>query len=249
MASANYDIVGQYYSELRLPDPRIAKIIHAQLEDAKSIVNIGAGTGLYEPIGKKITAVEPSEKMIMQRAKKKNTTIFRASAENLPFESNSYDAALAILTIHHWADWKKGLQEALRVSKSKVVLFTWVGMLERFWLFDYFPEIESVDKDLFPPLEQLSSVLGDIDVKSVPIPADCADGFLCAYWSRPESYLNAKIRSAISTFSRISNLENGIKKLSQDLETGKWINKYGYLQKLHDFDFGYRLVVANKQNA
>ncbi len=209
-------------------------------------MNIGAGTGSYEPSGKMIAAVEPSDTMIAQRMDKENTVVYRASAENLPFESNTYDAALAVLTIHHWSDWRKGLQEALRVTKSKVVLLTWIGVPEGFWLFDYFPEIEYIDKDLFPSLEQLSTVLGNVEVTTVPIPADCTDGFMCAYWSRPESYLDPKIRSAISTFSRISNLEKGLKELSKDLESGKWHERYGYLQNLHEFDFGYRLVVAHK---
>ena len=249
MTSADFDIVGQHYSSLRRPDPRIAKIIHAELMDAESIINIGAGTGSYEPPGKTITAVEPSETMIAQRVDKENTTVFCASAENLPFESNSFDAAMAILTIHHWSNWQKGLQEALRVTKSKIILFTWIGMPEKFWLSDYFPEIKYIDKDLFPSLEQLSTVLGDVKVTSVPIPKDCTDGFMCAYWSRPTSYLDSRIRSAISTFSRIPNLEKGITKLKQDLANGKWFEKYGYLQSLHEFDFGYRLVVSDKQFA
>lgn len=249
MASANYDIVGQHYSVLRQPDQRIAKMIHAELEDAESIVNIGAGTGSYEPTGKIIAAVEPSETMTSQRIDKEYTTVYHASAENLPFQSNSYDAALAILTIHHWDSWRKGLQEALRVAKSKVVLLTWIGMPEGFWLFDYFPELEHIDKDLFPSLDQLSTILGNIEVTPVLIPADCTDGFMCAYWSRPERYLDSRIRSAISTFSRIHSLDSGIKKLSQDIESRKWHKKYGYLQNLNEFDYGYRLVVATKQNA
>jgi SAM-dependent methyltransferase len=246
MTSANYGIVGQHYSSLRRPDPRIAEVIHAELDSAESIVNIGAGTGSYEPFDKQIAAVEPSDTMIAQRINRENTTIYRAHAENLPFQSDSYDMALAILTIHHWDNWQKGLQEALRVARTKVVLFTWVGMSEGFWLFDYFPEIEHIDKDLFPSVRQLSKVLGNIDVKKVPIPADCTDGFMCAYWSRPECYLNLKIRSAISTFSRIKGVEKGVKKLSRDLENGEWDRKYGYLQDLPEFDFGYRLVVSNK---
>jgi SAM-dependent methyltransferase len=246
MASANYDIVGQHYSNLRQPDPRIAKLIHAKLRDTASIVNIGAGTGSYEPSDKLVAAVDPSETMIAQRNNNENTTVYRATAENLPFASDSFDAALAILTIHHWDDWRLGLQEALRVAKSKIVLFTWVGMPKEFWLFDYFPEIEYIDKDLFPTLDQLSSVLGNIDVTSVPIPSDCTDGFLCAYWNRPQSYLDARIRSAISTFSRISNVDKGLMKLSQDLESGEWYERYGYIQQLHEFDFGYRLVVSNR---
>ncbi len=134
----------------------------------------------------------------------------------------------------------------LRVTRDKIVLLTWVGMPEGFWLFDYFPEIEYIDKDLFPSIEQLSTVLGDVDVKTVPIPSDCTDGFLCAYWSRPECYLDSRIRSAISTFSRINKVEEGVKMLSRDLESREWYRKYGYLKEMLEFDFGYRLIVLNK---
>ena len=246
MSSANYEIVGQHYTSLRKPDPKIAKVIHAELDGAETIVNIGAGTGSYEPLDKQIAAVEPSDTMIAQRNGRENAEIYRAYAEDLPFRSNSFDVALAILTIHHWNNWQKGLQEALRVAKTKVVLFTWVGMPEGFWLFDYFPEIEYIDKDLFPSVTQLSSVPGSIEVKTVPIPADCTDGFMCAYWSRPERYLDSKTRSAISTFSRIGDVEKGVKKLSRDLGNGVWHRKYGHLQDLPELDFGYRLVVFNK---
>lgn len=118
MSSANYEIVGKHYSSLRQPDPRIAEVIHVELDSVESIVNIGAGTGSYEPSGKIIAAVEPSDTMISHRINKENTKVYRASAENLPFQSNSYDAALAILTIHHWSNWQKGLQEALRVARK-----------------------------------------------------------------------------------------------------------------------------------
>ncbi|MEZ5536711.1 MAG: class I SAM-dependent methyltransferase [Thiolinea sp.] len=182
--------------------------------------------------------------MIAQRADKENTTVYCAPAEKLPFEANSFDAALAVLTIHHWSDWQKGLQEAMRVARSKIVLFTWVGMPNGFWLFDYFPEIEGIDKALFPSVKELAAVLGNIQVKTVPIPADCTDGFLCAYWSRPESYLDPMLRSAISTFSRIDGLEKGLAKLSDELKTGEWERKYRFLKDLPDFDFGYRLVVS-----
>jgi hypothetical protein len=153
---------------------------------------------------------------------------------------------LAILTIHHWRNWKKGLQEAFRVTRNRIVLFTWIGMPDGFWLFDYFPEIEHIDKDLFPSVEQLSAVLGNLEVKTIPIPTDCTDGFMCAYWSRPASYLDSRIRSAISTFSRLGDIEKGVKKLSRDLDSGEWNRKYGHLQALSEFDFGYRLVICNK---
>ena len=247
MASADYKVVGKNYSGFRQPDPRIAALINSELDDMASIINIGAGTGSYEPEGKIISAVEPSKTMLDQRPNKPNTFIYQAAAENLPFESNSHDAALAILTIHHWDDWRKGLTEALRVARKKVVLLTWVGMPNGFWLFDYLPELRDIDRNLFPSVEDISSVLGKVHVSKVPIPSDCTDGFLCAYWSRPEMYLDSKARSAISSFSRISDISNGLGKLEVDIKTGAWEKKYGHLRSFDEYDFGYRLVVCSKE--
>lgn len=246
MATADYEVIGENYSVLRQPDLRIAAIINSHLEAMESIVNLGAGTGSYEPEGKIIAAVEPSETMIRQRIEKPNTAVYQAAAENLPFESHSYDAAMAILTIHHWENWAKGLSEAYRVAKEKVVLLTWFGMPQGFWLYDYFKELEDLDTALFPTLEQISSVLGEVEVIPVPIPSDCTDGFLCAYWARPEMYLHAEIRSGISTFSRISNTQAGLDKLASDLKSGEWQNQYGHLLNLKEYDYGYRLVVGRK---
>jgi SAM-dependent methyltransferase len=244
VGSANYDIVGRHYSGLRKPDPTIAKIIHSELADADTIINIGAGTGSYEPAGKFIVAIDSSETMLAQRVAN-NAALVRGHAEQLPFQTDSFDTALAVLTIHHWDNWKAGLREAGRVAIKKIVMFTWIGMPDGFWLFDYFPEIEHIDRDLFPSIEQLSEVLGPVKTVPVPIPAACTDGFLCAYWRRPESYLNPQIRSAISTFSRLNDIEPGLKKLAQDLQTGAWHKRYGHLLDLPSYDFGYRLVVVN----
>jgi SAM-dependent methyltransferase len=243
VGSADYNIVGRFYSRLRKPDPHIAKIIHNELADAGSVVNLGAGTGSYEPSDKRVVAIEPSDIMFAQRSTE-NASLVRGRAEQLPFADNSFDAALAILTIHHWDNWEAGLREARRVATGKIVVFTWVGMPHGFWLFDYFPEIEHIDNGLFPTIEQISQLVGPLKVIPVAIPADCTDGFLCAHWRRPEAYLNPAVRSAISTFSRIANLESGLKKLSQDLETGAWHKRYGYLQGRDNYDFGYRLLVT-----
>ncbi len=242
--SVNYEVVGKHYATQRQPDNRIARVIHTELSDVESIVNIGAGTGSYEPTNKIITAVEPSETMIAQRKPRKNTNVYQAFAENLPFDSNSFDASLAILTIHLWKDWKKGIQEAKRVARIKVVLFTWINMQERFWLADFFPEIEQIDTHLFPTLAELSDELGNIRVIPVAIPSDCTDGFMYAYWARPELYLDSRVRSAISTFSHVQRVEEGVIALSSDLNSGAWHKKYGDILKFKEIDFGYRLVVA-----
>lgn len=246
MASADYDQVGKHYSVFRHPDRRIARLIHEPLLQAKTLINIGAGTGSYEPEGKTITAVDPSATMLNQRPNNPDVTAIQAYAEHLPFEDNAFDGAMAILTLHHWQDWKKGLMEAKRVTRGKVVLLTWFGMPDGFWLYEYFSELAHIDKGLFPGPEDIASVLGKIDILDVPIPRDCTDGFLCAYWARPERYLDEQVRSAISTFSRISqaSISEGVSKLSDALANGSWHKKYQHLLASSEQDYGYRLVVS-----
>jgi ubiquinone/menaquinone biosynthesis C-methylase UbiE len=244
MTSANYEVIGRHYSSLRQPDKKIARAINSELAGTETVVNIGAGTGSYEPDDKTVTAVEPCQTMIARRRPCKQATVVRASAENLPFASNSFDASLAILTLQHWNNWRKGIQEAKRVARSKVVLFTWHHTQERYWLSDYFPEIENFDKHLFPTIEDFSRELGELRIIPVAIPWDCSDGFMYAYWARPERYLDSKTRSAISTFSRLPNVEQGAEKLSHDLKSGLWRRKHGHILGSKERDFGYRLVVA-----
>jgi hypothetical protein len=149
---------------------------------------------------------------------------------------------MAILTIHHWSDIEKGLREALRVAKRKVVLLTWIGFISHFWLLDYLPQIKSIDEPMFPSIEQLSSWVGPVRSVVVPIPHDCTDGFLCAYWRRPEAYLDEGVRRAISTFARINNIEEGLERLKADISTGLWHKRYGDLLQKTEMDYGYRVV-------
>ena len=246
MGSANYEIIGQHYSSLRKPDTDIANLIHATIGQGNSVVNIGAGTGSYEPQNNYVVAVGPSKQMLLKR--KNRNPVIQALAEQLPFKSNSFDTALAILTLHHWNSLEIGLIEAKRVARSKIVILTWVDFPITFWLYDYFPELRELDKNLFPSIERLGDILGEIEVTPVLIPNNCTDGFLCAYWSRPESYLDAYIRSAISSFSRLDNIDLGLKNLEHDLQTGLWNKRYGFLKELKNYDLGYRLIVANIKN-
>jgi SAM-dependent methyltransferase len=243
MATVLYDGIGKEYRNYRIPDDRIAAIVSRELADARAIVNIGAGVGSYEPDDKKVIAVEPSRVMIDQRRKHK-APIVQACAEALPFRQDTFDCAMAILTIHHWSDIERGLQEAVRVAKGKIVLLTWIGFTSHFWLLDYLPQIKSIDESMFPSLEQLSSWIGPVRSVVVPIPRDCTDGFLCAYWRRPEAYLDEEIRSAISTFSRVYNIEEGLKRLKNDISTGLWHERYGDLLEKNEIDFGYRVVIS-----
>lgn len=238
-----YDKIGKGYVDRRVADPRIEKAIQARLGVARRVLNIGAGTGSYEPRDRDVLAVEPSMTMIAQR-KANAAPVAMADAEQLPFPSGSFDLSMAVLTLHHWPDWKRGLAEAARVSGGNVLLLTWIGFTQPFWLTDYFPDIHQLDAPRFPSLDALREVLGYIEVIEVPIPHDCSDGFLCAYWRRPAAYLDQQVRRSISTFSLIGGQERGLKELSSDLSTGRWHQKYGELLQLDSRDYGYRLIHA-----
>lgn len=165
----------------------------------------------------------------------------QAVAEALPFADTTFDVAMGVLTVHHWTDWEQGLKEAARVAGGNVLLLTWVGFRQDFWLADYFPEIARLDKPGFPAIEEYQSVLGPIESTVVPIPHDCTDGFMCAYWRRPEAYLDPGVRSGISTFSMMQDPTPALKRLEHDLASGKWREQYGDLLSLDSFDYGYRI--------
>ena len=173
--------------------------------------------------------------MISQRSSKR-LPVVQAFAEFLPFKDNSFDAVMAILTIHHWSNIERGLKEAVRVAKKQLVLLTWIGFVEEFWLLDYLSKIKEMDKPLFPSIDDLTRLLGQVRVIPVPIPHDCKDGFLCAYWRRPQAYLDEDVRRAISTFSRVTDFEDGLKTLAKDLNSGVWYQRYGSLLNHEQMD-------------
>jgi SAM-dependent methyltransferase len=236
-----YDRIGEGYRLYRRPDPRIAAALAQALGSARTVVNVGAGPGSYEPAGRSVVAVEPSAVMIRQRPAR-GPRVVQASATALPFRDGAFDAALAVLTVHHWPDRARGLAEMRRVARDRVVLFTWDPARRGFWLEDYFPAL-SLDRELFPSMEELREALGPIEARLLPIPHDCVDGFLGAYWRRPEAYLEPAVRSAISTFSKI-DVEPGLRRLRHDLEEGTWTRRYGHLRTRDELDLGYRVVVA-----
>ncbi|WP_438022608.1 class I SAM-dependent methyltransferase [Sorangium sp. So ce233] len=241
-----YDRIGRSYDRYRVPDPRIAACIRRGLGRAASVVNVGAGAGSYEPTDRRVVAVEPSAIMIAQR-RTPGVEVVQASAESLPFPDGSFDAAMAILTVHHWADWRQGCREMRRVAR-RIVVLTWDPTSEGFWLTqDYFPELLSNDRPLFPPLDALRDALGDARVEPVLIPSDCTDGFLGAYWSRPHAYLDAGVRGAISSFSRMNDVDSGLHRLAADLESGRWHARHGHLAERDSMDLGYRLVVWSNE--
>jgi SAM-dependent methyltransferase len=241
--SALYDSIGKGYTAVRREDPRIAARIRAALGDARTVLNVGAGTGAYEPSDLDVVAVEPSEVMIAQRPEGA-APVVRAHAEELPFADGSFDAAMAVLSDHHWEDHERGLAELRRVAR-RVVLFTWDPATSRgTWVVsEYF----SCFEDLIPDGYELGMTLerlGGGRIEPVPIPHDCLDGFYHAYWRRPEAYLDARVRAGISAFALMEKacLEEGVARLAADLDSGAWHRRHADLLELEELDCGYRLI-------
>jgi SAM-dependent methyltransferase len=246
MAKATiYDRIGRRYAQRRRPDPRIAARIARALGDARTVVNVGAGAGSYEPEDRHVVAVEPSEVMIAQRPREA-APVVRAVAEALPFSNNQFDAALAVLTVHHWTDPKRGVAELRRVARRQVI-FTWdPAHLAPFWFTrDYLPDAVALDAG-FTTLRATVALLGAATVEPIPVPHDCHDGFFAAYWRRPEAYLDPDVRAGISGFGILDEnvVEHGLKLLADDLESGEWYRRNDHLLGLDELDLGYRLVVA-----
>jgi SAM-dependent methyltransferase len=240
-----YDSIGKGYTRVRREDPRIAARIHAALGDARTVVNVGAGTGAYEPADREVVAVEPSETMIAQRPEG-SAPVVRAYAEELPFKDDSFDAAMAVLTDHHWADHARGLAELVRVAR-RVVLFSWdpATVLDAWVVRDYFPSAQDLIPDGYRFAHTLARLGDGARAEPVPIPHDCLDGFFHAYWRRPEAYLSEGVRAGISVFARMdpAAVDAGVEKLRRDLESGEWERRNGHLLELEELELGYRLIV------
>ena len=240
---ALYDEIGVGYAGHRQPDPRIAAQLMDALGNARSVVNVGAGAGSYEPRDRRVFAVEPSGEMIRQRPAGSAPAV-RGSALPLPFDDDAFDAALAVLTIHHWPDPAAGLGELARVAK-RVVLLTFDTAAKSFWLVsDYFPAIGELDRRNMPPIDRVREALVGASVRPLPVPHDCVDGFLGAYWRRPHAYLDGRVRAAISSFALIDGVDEGVARLRRDLEDGTWERRNGALLDEPELDIGYRIVVA-----
>jgi len=247
MPQALYDHIGGTYTSTRHPDARITAAIMRALDDAKTVVNVGAGAGAYEPADRPIVAVEPSLHMIRQRAAG-TAPVIQASAEALPFRDHLFDAALALLTLHHWTDWRRGFDEMRRVADRLVVFTVEPGDVGNFWLTDaYFPEIVELDRSRCPSVADLVRHVGDCRVDHIAIPHDCADGFLAAYWRRPEAYLDPRVRAGISGFALLDQdvATRGVARLKADLESGAWEERFGHIRRLEALDVCYRLLVTD----
>jgi SAM-dependent methyltransferase len=240
---ALYDSIGINYADLRRPDPRIATAITAALGSAKTVLNVGAGTGSYEPTDRAVIGVEPSLEMIRKRNPNAAPAV-QASADSLPFADKSFDAAMAILTVHHWSDKAAGFAEMRRVTRGTIVLLTF-DPAHRPWLTDYLPELAKLDAAQMPAITDYARWLGDVQIVPLPVPHDCSDGFLYAYWRRPEAYLDPRIRSGSSSFWALGDTARpGLDRLARDLADGNWARRYATLMANDTYDVGYRLIVA-----
>lgn len=241
---AIYDTFGRGYSKLRVPEPSIRRLVRGVVGSANSVLNVGAGAGSYEPTDAFVVGADVSRTMLGQRPSDAGPAV-QADAMALPFPSDAFDAGTAILTLHHWLDLRSGLLELARVAKLRVVVLTWDPSHPGFWLTDYFPEIWEIDREIFPTIGDIKAVLGGGTVDVVPIPRDCTDGFLGAYWRRPAAYLDPAIRQAISTFSKLQGPEEQLDQLRRDLDSGEWRRRYGGVLVDEQMDLGYRLIVSD----
>jgi SAM-dependent methyltransferase len=246
-----YDDIGRTYAATRHPDPRIAAAIVRALGDARRVLNVGAGAGSYEPTDRDVVAVEPSPVMIAQRPRGA-APVVQARAEEMPFSAGEFDAAMAILSDHHWTDRRRGLAELRRVAPRRVVLFNAnPGEADLFWFTnEYLPEF----RELIPPRyrepgawhDELREVLGAVELTAVPIPHDCTDGFYGAHWRRPEAYLDPAVRAGISVFSQVSSdaVDRAIDALRADLRDGRWQERHRELLSMEELHLGYYVIVA-----
>jgi SAM-dependent methyltransferase len=246
---ARYDTIGHGYSRTRREDPRFRAQIHAALGTARTVVNVGAGAGAYEPTDRHVIAIEPSDVMAAQRSPDLVPAI-RASAGSLPLRDRSVDAAMAILSVHHWDEEREaGIRELRRVARGPVVILTYDASISAaMWLMaDYLPEVAALDFRIFPSPEQLTEWLGgDVRTDKVPIPRDTPDWQLGSFWAHPERVLDANARAATSGFARMpaNVVDRVVSEVSRDLASGLWDDRHGHLRRLDSLDVGLRLVIA-----
>lgn len=243
-----YDDIGAGYAITRREDPGIRARIEAALGDARTVVNVGAGAGSYEPRGRHVIAIEPSDVMAAQRPRDLPPAI-RASAGDLPLRSQSVDSAMAVLTIHHWdEEQERGVRELRRVARGPVVIVTFDPQIAgKMWLMaDYLREVALLDQRIFPSLARLSAWLGgDLRIEELLIPRDTPDWMLGSFWAHPERVLDAKARAATSGFSRMDPavIARVVSDVQRSLDDGSWDRRYGHLRGLNQYDVGLRLLI------
>jgi SAM-dependent methyltransferase len=245
----DYDEHGRHYTCGRRTDPRIEARVHAALGEARTVVNVGAGTGSYEPRDRWVLAVEPSATMRAQRPPGATPAI-AARAEALPLDDDSVDAAMACVTVHHWPRRDAGLAEMRRVARGPVVVFTFD--LDRLppWQLDYLREGVEIERARFGSVEEVAVGLGGrTRVEAIPTPADCKDGFFEAFWNRPEALLDPAVRASQSMWELLDEgvEERIVARLAVDLESGRWDERYGELREIDSFEGSLRLVVSEPE--
>jgi SAM-dependent methyltransferase len=243
---ADYGRIGEGYALVRQPDPRIAAQFHAALGDARTVLNVGAGAGSYEPVDREVTAVEPSASMRAQRPPHLSRAI-DATADHLPFPDGAFEASMASVTVHQWPDPATGLAEMRRVTTGPVVILTFDPSPADWWLPDYLPELFEVEGNRMPPLETIAQALGGrTEIRTVTIPADCTDRFMQALFARPEQVLDPAVRRATSAWSFVDPglVTTFVERLAADLASGEWDARYGRFRDLTEFDGGMRLVIG-----
>lgn len=240
-----YDDIGSGYTSTRRPDPRLEAALWDALGDVRTVANVGAGAGSYEP-SSTLVAVDPSATMLAQRPDGAAPAV-QAVAEVLPLRDDAVDGALAVLTLHHWSDWRAGVAELRRVA-GRVVVLTWdQDVAERFWLLDWFPALRELDAGRAVDVGELAEALGGATVTPWEVPHDCRDGFLAAHWRHPERYLDPDVRGGMSLFRQgpADTVERGLARLRSDLGDGTWHARHGHLLDLDRLDCGYRIVVSD----
>lgn len=246
---ADYSAIRRDYAAYRQPDPRIFAAISRAFGEARTVVNVGAGAGSYEPVDRRVTAVEPSASMRAQRPASLSAAI-DATAEALPFPDASFDAALASFTVHQWVDLEAGLREMRRVTTGPVVILTCdPTALDRFWLAEYAPEVIATEASRYPELDRIAEgVGGSVETVPIPIPLDCTDGFGEAYFGRPEALLDPGARLANSAWSFVGEDVEArfVRALGDDLASGAWDARWGSLRTRPEFDGSLRLLIGRQ---
>lgn len=242
----DYDGMKHDYSAVRKADPRIGEYVRKSLEGSHTVLNVGAGTGSYEPDDRYVIAVEPSSVMRAKRLALGRSPAVNAKADDLPFDDNSFDAVMAVLTIHHWPDLKAGLLELKRVSKKKITILTYdPDRLDVFWNVNYFPQLIEIERSRYPKLSYIVECVGEeIKMTKIRIPLDCSDGFQEAFYGRPEAFLQEDVRNAQSAWGFLDK-ELGreyLQKLSDDLESGEWDRRYGHHRTMPEFEGAFCLL-------
>ncbi|HEY0536293.1 MAG TPA: class I SAM-dependent methyltransferase [Actinoplanes sp.] len=244
----DYDAHGHDYATIRRPDPRIASLVHSALGDARTVLNVGAGAGSYEPSDRPVVALEPSATMRAQRPPSSPPAV-AGTAEQLPFDDKSFDAVMATVTVHQWHELDRGLAEIRRVARGPVVILTFDGdALDRFWLAAYAPELIAAERRRYPAIPLLANAIGrSSSVTEVPVPIDCVDGFTEAFYARPEGFLDQRVRAAQSAWGFITPeaTQRAVANLRQDLASGRWDQTYAEWRTQPHFNGSLRLITGH----